>query len=99
MPVNNGVLPPESGGQTELPAIVTLNPDAEVVRRVREGLKARGGYCPCRREKTPETRCLCREFREQIQDPNFEGFCFCMLYYKSRGVSSPGAVGREPGEQ
>ena len=27
---------------------------------------------------------MCREFREQIDDPDFEGFCHCMLYYKSR---------------
>ena len=27
---------------------VTLNPDKEVVRAVREGLKKAGGYCPCR---------------------------------------------------
>ena len=27
---------------------------------------------------------MCREFREQIADPEFEGFCHCMLYYKSR---------------
>ena len=26
---------------------------------------------------------MCREFREQIDDPNFEGYCHCMLYYKS----------------
>ena len=25
-----------------------------------------------------------QEFREQIDDPDFEGFCHCMLYYKSR---------------
>ena len=64
-------------------AQITLNPDAEVVRTVREGLQHTGGYCPCRLERTEENRCMCREFREQIDDPNFEGFCHCMLYYKS----------------
>ena len=24
------------------------NPDKEIVKTVREGLKAKGGYCPCR---------------------------------------------------
>ena len=63
---------------------VTLNPDAEVVRAVKEGLKKTGGYCPCRLQRTEENKCVCREFREQIADPDFEGFCHCMLYYKSK---------------
>ena len=50
---------------------------------IREGLKQRGGYCPCRVEKTPENKCICKEFRDQIADPAFEGYCHCMLYYKS----------------
>ncbi|MGN0580275.1 MAG: ferredoxin-thioredoxin reductase catalytic domain-containing protein [Ruminococcus sp.] len=63
---------------------VTLNPDKEVVKTIREGLKKKDGYCPCRLEKTPEYKCMCKEFREQIDDPDFEGFCHCMLYYKSK---------------
>lgn len=63
---------------------ITLNPDKEVVRVVKEGLKAKGGYCPCRLERNEDTKCMCREFREQCADPNFEGFCHCMLYYKSK---------------
>lgn len=63
---------------------VTLNPDKEIVNIVKEGLKRTGGYCPCRREYTPENKCMCEEFRKQIEDPNFEGFCHCMLYYKSK---------------
>lgn len=63
---------------------ITLNPDKEVVRRVKEGLRAKDGYCPCRLPKTEEFKCMCKEFREQIADPDFEGFCHCMLYYKSR---------------
>ena len=63
---------------------VTLNPDEEMVKIVKEGLKRTGGYCPCRRERTPDTKCVCKEFREQIDDPEYEGFCHCMLYYKSK---------------
>ena len=25
---------------------------------------------------------ILKEFRDQIADPEFEGFCHCMLYYK-----------------
>ena len=63
---------------------IKLNPDKEIVKTVKEGLKARGGYCPCVREKSEDTKCMCKEFREQIKDPDFEGFCHCMLYYKER---------------
>lgn len=63
---------------------VRLNEDKEMVARIREGLKKRGGYCPCRIEKTEDNKCICREFKEQIADPEFEGYCHCMLYYKSR---------------
>lgn len=59
------------------------NPDKEVVKTVREGLKAKDGYCPCRLGRDEDNKCMCKEFREQIKDPNFEGFCHCMLYYKS----------------
>ena len=59
------------------------NPDKEVVKMVREGLKAKDGYCPCRLGKDEDNKCMCKEFREQIKDPSFEGFCDCMLYYKS----------------
>ena len=47
---------------------VRLNEDKEIVARIKEGLKRTGGYCPCR----------------QIKDPNFEGYCHCMLYYKEK---------------
>lgn len=63
---------------------ITLNPDNEVVKTVKEGLKRTGGYCPCRIQRTEEYKCMCKEFKEQIADPDFDGFCHCMLYYKSK---------------
>ena len=63
---------------------VRLNENKEIVAEIREGLKQTGGYCQCRVERTDDTRCMCREFKEQIADPDFEGYCHCMLYYKSK---------------
>ena len=63
---------------------ITLNPDQEVVQMIREGLKRTGGYCPCRAQRTEDTRCMCKEFRDQIDDPEYEGFCHCRLYYKEK---------------
>ena len=51
---------------------------------IQEGLKAKEGYCPCRVGKRPEYKCMCEEFRKQIADPDFEGFCHCRLYYKEK---------------
>lgn len=62
---------------------VTLNPDEKIVAQIREGLKRTGGYCPCKLEHIEDNKCMCKEFRGQIKDPKFEGFCHCMLYYKS----------------
>ena len=62
--------------------MVRLNENEEIVRIVKEGLKRTGGYCPCKRERTEENKCICVEFRNQIADPEFEGYCHCMLYYK-----------------
>ena len=62
---------------------VRLNENKEIVERIKAGLKAKDGYCPCRLPKTEEFKCICEEFRAQIADPDFEGYCHCMLYYKS----------------
>ena len=65
-------------------AKVTLNPDAEMVALVKDGLKRTGGYCPCKIDRSEATRCMCDEFKAQIADEDFEGFCHCLLYYKSK---------------
>ena len=63
---------------------ITLNPDEEIVKLIKEGLAKKGGYCPCRMERTEDNKCMCKEFREQIADKDFEGYCHCMLYYKEK---------------
>ena len=63
---------------------IRFNENEEVVKIVKEGLKQRGGYCPCRMQSTEDTKCICKEFREQIADENFEGYCHCMLYSKEK---------------
>ena len=63
---------------------VSFNKDEEIVKTIKEGLERTGGYCPCRLERTEANKCICSEFRDQIKDPDFEGYCHCMLYYKSK---------------
>lgn len=63
---------------------IRFNEDKEVVAAVKEGLKRTGGYCPCMISRSEDTKCMCRDFREKIADPEFEGYCHCMLYYKEK---------------
>ena len=63
---------------------IRLNEDPAVVKLIREGLAERDGHCPCRAEMTEDTKCMCAEFRAQIADPDFEGYCHCLLYYKEK---------------
>lgn len=41
-------------------------------------VKANDGYCPCRRVKNEDTKCMCKEFRE-----GGLGECHCGLYEKT----------------
>ena len=63
---------------------IRYNENEEIVKIVKEGLRKRGGYCPCITKKSKDTKCMCKQFREQIQDPDFEGYCGCLLYYKEK---------------
>ena len=63
---------------------VRYNEDEEIVKLIKAGLEKKGGHCPCRLEISDDTLCICTEFKEQIADPDFEGYCHCMLYYKEK---------------
>lgn len=57
--------------------IIKINPDKEYVKEMRAKLKENDGYCPCVLVKTPDTKCMCKEFLEMD-----EGKCYCGLYTK-----------------
>ncbi len=63
---------------------VYFNPDEKITNALRNAVKKKDGYCPCRLDKVEDNYCMCKEFRDQIADPNFEGFCHCRLYYKEK---------------
>lgn len=58
---------------------IKVNPDKELVNIIRQKLRENDGYCPCRVQKTPDTKCICKEFLEQA-----EGECHCGLYIKEK---------------
>lgn len=57
--------------------MIRLNQDEGIVNLIRDGLKKNNGYCPCRPKHTDDTKCMCKEFREQ-----HSGICHCGLYVK-----------------
>ncbi len=52
--------------------IKEVNPD------FRYAVEATSGYCPCMLERTPDTKCMCKEFREQ----KTPGRCHCGRFEK-----------------
>ena len=63
---------------------IYFNPDEKLVAAIRKGLMKKEGHCPCRLQEKEDTLSNGQEFREQIADPDFEGFCHCRLYYKEK---------------
>lgn len=59
---------------------IKTNPDKAHVAEIRKQLKENDNYCPCVLEKTPDTKCMCKEFREMK-----EGMCHCGLFIKTKG--------------
>lgn len=63
--------------------VIRLSENQELVQEIRKKLKENGGYCPCRIEKTDDTKCMCKEFREQES-----GECHCGLYVKTEKIKA-----------
>ena len=58
---------------------ITVNEDTKLVSEIRQKLEENDYYCPCRIVKSEDTKCMCKEFREQKTN----GFCHCQLFYKT----------------
>lgn len=57
---------------------IIKNPDTEMYNKVKEKVDKNMGYCPCRLINTPDTKCPCKQFREQ----EIAGLCHCGLLEK-----------------
>lgn len=58
---------------------IYLSPDEQLVKEIQQKIKENDGYCPCSLEKTEETKCMCKEFKNK-KEPCY---CHCGLYYKT----------------
>lgn len=54
---------------------IIKNPDPEFIKNFKKRLKNNSGYCPCAIVKTPDTKCPCKDFRENKE-------CMCGLYVR-----------------
>lgn len=52
--------------------VIEINPE------VRKDVEASDGYCPCAVYKIPDTKCMCKDFREQ----DTPGECHCGRFAK-----------------
>ena len=50
----------------------------EIHPEIRADVDANNGYCPCAIWQTPDTKCMCRDFREQDEP----GECHCGRFAK-----------------
>jgi len=57
---------------------IIKNPNNEIYKSVTQAVKNNDGYCPCLIQKNENSKCICKEFREQ----DFEGECHCGRYVK-----------------
>lgn len=57
--------------------MIRMTEDKELEKKIRQAIKDNNGYCPCKIEKTPDTKCMCKEF--QLQE---SGECHCGLFIK-----------------
>ena len=57
--------------------IIRVNKDKQFVAEMRQAIKDNEGYCPCVITRSPDTKCMCTEFREMES-----GTCHCGLYTK-----------------
>lgn len=52
--------------------IIEVNPSIKIL------VDQNNGYCPCAILKTEETKCMCKEFKEQTES----GTCHCGRFLK-----------------
>lgn len=57
---------------------IIKNPDTNIYEEVTKAVENNNSYCPCKLIKTDDTKCMCKEFREQTEI----GECCCGRFVK-----------------
>ena len=53
--------------------------DKELLEEILKQLEENGHYCPCSLTKTPDDKCMCKNFRDQVERKE-PGECSCGRY-------------------
>lgn len=59
---------------------IKVNGDKKFADDLRRRIKENDGYCLCAIERTNDTKCMCKDFLENIDS----GYCNCGLYWKQK---------------
>lgn len=57
---------------------ITINPNEEVAKKIKNKINSNGGYCISKQNKTIENKCICKDFIEGDK----LGLCECGLYLR-----------------
>lgn len=68
---------------------IKQNPYEDELAEIIEAVDANDGYCPCALTKDEDTKCMCKEFR----DNKDTDFCHCGRYYKVKNYETLALIG------
>ncbi len=57
---------------------IQKNKDKDFFNEISKKVSENDGYCPCMIDRNEDTKCICKEFKEQKTG----GYCHCKRYYK-----------------
>lgn len=58
--------------------VIKPNPNADSFKAISDAVKQNDNYCCCEIEQNEDTKCMCKNFREQEES----GFCHCGRFLK-----------------
>ena len=65
------------------------NPNEEEYNEITEAVKLNDNYCPCLSYKNEDTKCMCKDFR----DNKDTDFCHCGRFYKVKNYETLALLG------
>ena len=68
---------------------IKQNPNEDALKEIVDAVDANDGYCPCALVRDDDTKCMCKEFRDN-EDTDF---CHCGRFYKVRDYETIALVG------
>lgn len=62
----------------DLAFTIKQNPNSDTFKTISDAVKENDNYCCCEIDKNEDTKCMCKNFREQEES----GFCHCARFLK-----------------